>query len=47
MTEEERAQEFASVRGSAETNGVVQKLVKEKAELEARKATLVAMIDRL
>ncbi len=47
MSEEERAAEFATVRGSAETNSVVQKLMKEKADLEARKARLEAMIEKL
>lgn len=47
MTEEERAREFVAVRGSVDTNAVVQKLVKEKAELEARKAKLEAMVGRM
>lgn len=47
MTEEERAREFTAVRGSVDTNGVVQKLVKEKVELESRKARLEAMIEKM
>jgi hypothetical protein len=47
MTDEEREKEFAAVRGSAETNGVVQKLVKEKAEMEARKSRLEMTIGKL
>ena len=47
MTDEERALDFATVRGSAESNGVVQKLVKEKAELEQRRVRLEGLIGRL
>ena len=44
MTEVEREKDFAAVRGSVETNGVVQKLVKEREELDLRKQKLEAMI---
>ena len=47
MSDEERALDFAAVRGSAESNGVVQKLVKEKEALEQRRARLEALIGGL
>ncbi len=47
MDEEERGKDFAAVRGSVETNSVVQKLVKEKFELESRRSRLEVQINSL
>ncbi|MDP1890879.1 MAG: DUF4954 family protein [Gemmatimonadaceae bacterium] len=46
MTEDERAAEFTAVRGSAETNSVVQKLVLEKAAMAARSVRLNQLLSR-
>lgn len=47
MDDEERGRDFAAVRGSVETNSVVQKLVKEKTDLEARRSRLEVLITGL
>jgi hypothetical protein len=46
MTEDERAAEFTAVRGSAETNSVVQQLVREKAALAERSERLGQLLSR-
>ena len=46
MTEEERLADFASVRGSVDTNSVVRKLEKEQQELAERSERLKAMLAR-
>ena len=46
MTEEERVAEFTAVRGSAETNAVVQKLVQEKAAMVERSRPLQEILAR-
>lgn len=46
MTEEEREADFAAVRGSADTNGVVTKLVREKAAMAERSKRLTEFLDR-
>jgi hypothetical protein len=46
MTEDERSAEFTAVRGSAETNGVVQKLVQEKAAMAERSERLRQLLSR-
>lgn len=46
MTEDERTAEFTAVRGSAETNRVIQKLVQEKAALAERSARLNQLLAR-
>jgi len=46
MTDDERTAEFTAVRGSPETNGVVQKLVQEKAALAQRSERLRALLSR-
>lgn len=46
MTEDERSAEFTAVRGSAETNAVVQKLVQEKAALAGRSQALKELLAR-
>jgi hypothetical protein len=46
MTDDERAAEFTAVRGSAETNRVVQKLVQEKSALAERSALLSQLLSR-
>ncbi|MHB0961573.1 MAG: DUF4954 family protein [Gemmatimonadaceae bacterium] len=46
MTEDERTAEFIAVRGSAETNSVVQKLVREKAALAERSERLNQLLSR-
>lgn len=46
MSEDERAAEFTAVRGSAETNSVVQKLVQEKAALAERSQRLNHLLSR-
>jgi hypothetical protein len=46
MTEDERTAEFTAVRGSAETNGVVQQLVREKAALAERSERLAQLLAR-
>lgn len=46
MNEDERAAEFTAVRGSAETNSVVQKLVQEKAAIAARSERLKQLLSR-
>jgi hypothetical protein len=47
MTEDERTAEFTAVRGSAETNSVVQKLVQEKAALVERSERFSQLLSRL
>lgn len=47
MTEDERMAEFTAVRGSAETNVVVQKLVKEQVAMTARSQHLKELLARL
>ncbi len=46
MTEDERTAEFTAVRGSAETNSVVQKLVREKTALQERSERLSQLLSR-
>jgi hypothetical protein len=46
MTEDERAAEFTAVRGSVETNSVVQKLVREKVALAERSERLRQLLSR-
>lgn len=46
MTEDERSAEFTAVRGSADTNGVVQKLVQEKAAMAERSERLRQLLTR-
>jgi hypothetical protein len=46
MTEAERDAEFAAVRGSADTNAVVQKLVQEKAAMAERSQRLKELLAR-
>jgi hypothetical protein len=46
MTEEERSAEFTAVRGSADTNAVVQKLVQEKAAMAERSQRLKDLLAR-
>ena len=46
MTEDERTAEFTAVRGSAETNSVVQKLLQEKTALAARSEHLSRLLSR-
>jgi hypothetical protein len=46
MTEEERLEDFAAVRGSADTNSVVQKLVEEKATMAERSRQLGEILAR-
>ena len=46
MTEDERTAEFTAVRGSVETNSVVQKLVLEKAGLAERSERLSQLLSR-
>lgn len=46
MTEEERLAEFASVRGSPETNAVVQKLKREKTAMAERSVRLGDLLGR-
>lgn len=46
MTEDERTAEFTAVRGSVETNSVVQKLVQERAALVARSERLSRLLSR-
>ena len=46
MTEDERTAEFTAVRGSAETNSVVQKLVQEKAATAERSERLRQLLSR-
>ncbi|MHB8837545.1 MAG: DUF4954 family protein [Gemmatimonadaceae bacterium] len=47
MTDDERMAEFTAVRGSAQTNGVVQKLVKEQAAMAERTQRLTELLARL
>lgn len=47
MTPEERAADFEAVRGSAETNAVVQKIAAGQTALEERAARMRALIGRL
>jgi hypothetical protein len=47
MTDEERDAEFATVRGSADTNAVVQKLVQERAAMVERSRRLKDLLARL
>ncbi|MBM3906843.1 MAG: DUF4954 family protein, partial [Gemmatimonadetes bacterium] len=44
MTDDERSTEFAAVRGSADANAVVQKLVKEQAAMAERSQRLKALL---
>ncbi len=44
MTDEERQQEFTAVRGSPDTNGVVQKLAKEQAAMTERSQRLKELL---
>ncbi len=46
MTDDERTAEFHAVRGSAETNSVVQKLVQEKAAMAERSHRLRELLSR-
>ncbi len=47
MSDDERMAEFTAVRGSAETNGVVQKLVTEQAAMAERSRRLTELLGRL
>ena len=47
MTEEERSAEFTAVRGTADTNGVVQKLLAEQAAMAGRSQRLKELLARL
>ena len=46
MTEEERLEDFTAVRGSTDTNGVVQKLVQQKAAMTERSRQLTEILAR-
>ncbi|MBA4070770.1 MAG: hypothetical protein C0497_02900 [Gemmatimonas sp.] len=46
MTEDERTAEFTAVRGSTETNSVVQKLMQEKVALAERSERLAQLLSR-